>query len=89
MDWRSGGGIKVTVHHAFLKIIVKESGETFDILAILFPKDDKAGRKAKLKQYLTSIEDIEQLTGLNFLTDDSVEEELESKVATKLWDGPQ
>ena len=54
-----------------------------------FPEDDNAGRKAKLKKYLTSVDNIEQLTGLDFLTslDDSLEEKLESKIATKLWDG--
>jgi endonuclease G, mitochondrial len=79
------GEIKTVVPGAFFKIVVKESDESFDILAFAFPKDDEAGRKAKLEQYLTSVDHIEQLTGLDFLTDDSIEEELESKVATELW----
>ena len=78
------GEIKAVVPDAFFKIVVRESGETFDILAFLFQKDDEAGRKVNLEQYLTSVDNIEQLTGLDFLTslDNS---ELESKVATRLW----
>ena len=62
---------------------------TFGVIAFLFPKDDTAGRKAQLHQYLTSVDNIERLTGLNFLTslEDALEEELESEVATELWDG--
>jgi DNA/RNA endonuclease G (NUC1) len=83
------GEIKVAVPDAFYKIVVRESGSTLELLAFLFPKDDEAGRKAKLERYLTSVDNIEQLTGLDFLTslDDSIEEKLESSVATKLWDG--
>ncbi len=82
------GEVKVVVPDAFYKIVVRESGNTFELLAFLFPKDDEAGRNAKLEQYLTSVDNIEQLTGLNFLTslEDALEEELESKVSTKLWD---
>ncbi len=77
--------IKTAVPDAFFKIVVKESDESFDILAFIFPKNDEAGRKAKLEQYLTSVDNIEQLTGLDFLTDDTIMEDLESKVATELW----
>ncbi len=80
-EWIGDSGeTKAVVPDAIYKIVVKESGETFDILAFLFPKDDEAGRKAKLEQYLSSVDNIEQLTGLDFLTliDDIIEEELEN-----------
>ncbi len=79
------GEIKTAVPDTFFKIVVKESGETIDILAFLFPGDDEAGRKVKLEQYLTSVDNIVQLTGLDLLTADSIEEELGSNVAKEQW----
>jgi endonuclease G, mitochondrial len=89
-EWIGDSGeIKAVVPDAFFKIVVKESGEAFDILAFLFPKNDEAGRKVNLEQYLTSVDNIEQLTGIDFLTSlaDSIEENLEGKTASELWDG--
>ena len=86
IEWIGGPGeIKVAVPDAFFKIVIKETGGTIDVLAFLFPKDDVVGRKARLETYLKSVDRIERLTGLDFLTslDDS---ELESKAATELWD---
>ncbi len=42
------GEIKTAVPDTFFKIVVKESGETIDILAFLFPGDDEAVRKLNL-----------------------------------------
>lgn len=89
-DWIGDPGeIKVVIPDAFFKIVIKESGSTIETLAFIFLKDDEAGRKANLVNYLTSIDKIEQLTELDFLTslDDSIEKKLEKRVATELWNG--
>jgi endonuclease G, mitochondrial len=83
------GEVKIAIPDAFYKIVIKKSGSTFEALAFIIPKNDEAGRKAKLEKYLTSVDNIEQLTGLDFLTSlkDPIEKEIERRVATEIWNG--
>ena len=50
--------------------------------------DDYGSSKADLTPYLTSVDAIEALTGLDFLTNvnDDVEEMVERIVQTELWE---
>ena len=48
---------------------------------------DKVDGKYKHEDYLVSIDDIEKVTGLDFLTDlnDKAEEKIEKKKAKEVW----
>lgn len=82
------------VPDAFFKIVVKEDGGEFDVLAFLYPQEgiayrSPAGGVYDHTPYLTSVDVIEALTGLDFLTKevpDDVEAKIEAIVHTKMWD---
>jgi endonuclease G len=85
------GEIRVAVPHGFYKIVVRETQTPNEpeVLAFLYPHHHlyrQAGPHDHL-QYLVSVDDIEQLTGLNFLTSlpNNIENTIESAVATSLW----
>ncbi len=86
------GEVKVAVPDAFFKIVVKDAlNGGLDVLAFILPMyggDDYGSSKADLTPYLTSVDTIEALTGLDFLTNvnDDVEEKVERIVQTKLWE---
>ena len=81
----------MAVPDAFFKIVVKDAlNGGLDVLAFILPMyggDDYGSSNADLTPYLTSVDTIEALTGLDFLT--NVNEEREKKVErivqTKLW----
>ena len=86
------GEVRVAIPDAFFKIVVKDSGQPGepDVLAFLFPTegvDDYCSTNHELRPYLTAVDVIEALTGLDFLTalEDDVEARLEQVVHTKLW----
>ena len=86
------GEMKIAVPHAFFKIVIKDKsgGSGFDVLAFLFPQKgvgNYSSRNHDLRPYVTSIDTIEALTGLDFLTDldDGEEEALESVVHFEIW----
>jgi len=73
------------------KIVIKDSGVQGrpDVLAFIYPQ---IGPGYTIKPYnherfLTSVDEIEQLTGLDFLTTlaDDVEKEIEKNVARAIW----
>jgi endonuclease G len=76
------GEIKAAIPDAFFKIVVRSNGDSVETLAFLIP-NILPKSKADLKECLTSIDRIENLTGLNFLTvlDDSIENAVENKIA--------
>ena len=55
------------------------------ILAFIMPRDIK--RKGDLLDYLVTVDDIENATGLDFMAElpDGVESELESRTEEKIW----
>lgn len=83
--------IQVAVPHAFYKIVVRElpGASQPDILVFLYPHHHlykQAGPHNHL-QYLVSVDRIEELTGLDFLTSlpNNVENSLEQNAAVSLW----
>lgn len=84
--------VKVAVPDAFYKIVVKDAlNGGLDVLAFILPMhggDDYGSSKADLVPYLTSVDTIEALTGLDFLfnVDDDIEKLVERIVQTELWE---
>ena len=84
----------MAVPDAFYKIVVKDSsspGGNPDVLAFIIPMTGVGNYNSEnhdLTPYLTSVDTIEALTGLNFLTslDDDLEGELERVVHIELWE---
>ncbi|NKB45001.1 MAG: DNA/RNA non-specific endonuclease [Alphaproteobacteria bacterium] len=94
-DWigePSKNEIQAAVPDALFKIVIKESDNELqpDVLAFIYPQDDDGyGRKPyNHTQYLVSVDEIEGLTGLDFLTilPDDDEAFVEDQVAEELWD---
>lgn len=84
------GEVPVAVPDAFFKIVVRADDRREQVLAFLVPMegDETHGKQtADVRPYLTSVDIIESLTGLDFLTSlpDSVEESIENKIFTELW----
>jgi len=88
------GEVKAAIPDAFYKIVVKQSpsNPSPNVLAFIFPHADTPILRSKsgnLVPYLTSVDIIEALTGIDFLTvlDDPVEDRIEQEMATELWVG--
>lgn len=82
------GGDNVAVPNAFYKIVVDATtpGQV-DALAFLVPNVNLSGQSYDAPQFRTSIDNIERLTGLDFLSGlpDDVEAPLEQKISDTLW----
>lgn len=85
-DYKTIGPDKVAVPTHFYKIIVSctERGENLDAIAFILP--NKKNPDNMLPQFITSIDNVEELTGLDFLhdLDDATENVLEAK-KSKMW----
>lgn len=70
--------VKAAIPDALYKIVVAENGESIDVLAYLIPNVLPQSEKDPSK-YLTTVDRIERLTGVDFLTilDDDIEESVE------------
>ena len=88
------GKIPVAIPHAFYKIIVRESTDSNEpnkpeVLALLYPHHYLYVQKGPHEHtpYLTSVDHIEELTGLDFLTvlPDDIEKAVEKTAANELW----
>lgn len=75
----------VPIPSAYYKIIIDEHGDELRVLAFLVPR--KLPPYTRIKTCMVSIDEIEQVTDLDFFSDlpDAVEAELESEKATRLW----
>jgi endonuclease G, mitochondrial len=75
----------IEIPNAFYKIIIDEVGGYPRVLGFIIPQD--APLKAKPESYLVSIDEIEQRTGLDFLShlDDTLEQRIESVTGETLW----
>jgi endonuclease G len=80
-----GGGVAPRVPEGCFMILADESDGRVRTLAFLFPQDPKAG--AELADYLTTIDEIEARTGLDFFAELPVETqaELEARRAKRVW----
>ncbi len=80
------GPNQIAVPTHFYKIIVSctEAGENLDAIAFILPNQKNPDNK--LSWFITSIDEIEKLTGLNFLNelDLDTEAKLEARIA-KMW----
>ena len=83
------GENNVAVAAKFFKIIVDmRNPDNPDVLAFLMPNIPTiAGEERNIENYLTSINNIEELTGLDLLTGlpDHVQDEIESRIAQQVW----
>lgn len=75
----------VAIPDAFFLIVVDEHEGKLRTLALIVPQEAPA--HADPAQYLTTIDDIQRRTGLDFLSelDDAAEREVESARASRLW----
>ena len=69
---------------SFYKIVYDQSGGDAKMIAFLM--NHKASNKS-LKTFVTSVDQIEKLTGIDFFPEleDSVEDRLEGSTSTKGW----
>ncbi len=83
--WLKGG--KIAIPEAFYKILIKpsESPSSIMVLAFLFPQE--ASPNASLMSFVTTVDEIEQKTGIDFFSelDDSIENQLESQKKSNPW----
>jgi len=85
------GEFPVAIPEALFKIVVKESTdpERPDVLAFLYPQVGPGFLRKPYDHthYLTTIDEIEALTGIDFLTNlpDSIERDIERSKATAIW----
>ena len=83
--------MEIAIPDALFKIVVKESDdpERPDVLAFIYPQEDKGYESSPYDhtKYLVSVDDVEDVTGLNFLTNllGKDEREIERITATELW----
>jgi len=73
------------VPEAFFMILVDESDSRLRALGVILPQD--AGTGTDLNRCLVSIDEIERLTGFDFLPelDDAVEAALEARIPARVW----
>lgn len=85
------GEVPVAVPDMFFKIVIRDTEGGPSVLAFLIPMegdDSHSKASADVRPYLTSVDIIEAITGLDFLTvlADSIENDIEKRIATTLWD---
>lgn len=80
---RLRGGVGVP--EAFFLIVIDENEGKLRTLALIVPQEAPAN--GSVARYLTSIEEIQRRTGLDFLAelDDDAEQMIEQQRATRLW----
>ena len=73
------------VPDAFFLIVIDEAEGRLRTLAMIVPQE--ATERADVAQFLTSIDEIQRRTGLDFLSelDDASERQIESTRATRVW----
>jgi endonuclease G len=78
-------GSDIDVPQQFYQVIVAQEGMDVRALAVLFPQNVKYGEYAA--RYIVSIDELEQLTGLDFLPElpEFIQNPLESELPSRLW----
>lgn len=84
-DCETLSGTNISVPSAYYQIAITKTQD--EIKALAFVIEQEVPWKAWPRRYLTSIDNVENLSGLDFFSelDDSVENKLESQCATRLW----
>jgi len=85
-----GNEVPVAIPDAFFKVVIHETGPELHVLAFIYPQ---AGIGFKCRDcdhtpYLTSIDIIEALTGLDFFPElpGEIQDRIESVVQVKVWE---
>jgi endonuclease G len=78
-------GVQPAIPDAFFKIVIDESDGRLRTLAFIFPQEPEAG--AKPEDFLTTVDEIERRTGLDFFGElpIEIETEVEARQAAKTW----
>ncbi len=84
-SYRVIGGNSVAVPNSFYKIVVDHSSDDVEVLAFLMPNENLSGRE--LHEFLVSVDEIEGLTGLDFLSNlpDDIERTVEALEPSEIW----
>lgn len=82
--------VLIAIPDAFFKIIVREIGGRPDVLAFIYPQAGIGYKRSggyDHTPYLTSVDIIEVLTGLDFFPNlpENIEDEIESLIQIRLW----
>lgn len=89
------GEFPVAVPDALFKIVVRETSSGFQVLPFIYPQKGEHYKRSSGEDweydhtpYLTSVDVIEAVTGLDFFTslEDENEAKLESRIPIELWD---
>jgi len=89
------GEFPVAIPEALFKIVIRESGipDRPNFLAFIYPQlgPGYTAKSYNHARFLTTVDEIEKLTGIDLLTSlpDNVEKELEAKEAPGLWPADQ
>ena len=80
----------IEIPDKFFKIVigVDEANSEIYVLSFIMPNStDHSVTRKQMKEYLVSVDAIEEATGLDFFTglNDNIEEELERTVQTEIW----
>jgi len=85
------GEMKIPIPHAFYKIVIRQEGDGIAVLAFMYPHKDIGkslfSRKYDHSKYLVTVDEVEEATGLDFLTvlPDEQEDAVEAAKAKKVW----
>lgn len=89
---KSKGEMLIAIPDALFKIVIRVSAnpDRPHVLAFVYPQKGQSYTKSPFshKKFLKSVDDVEKLTGLDFLTalPDADEKEVEKAAAIALWD---
>lgn len=75
---------KVSIPQMYYKILVRKYGDKIETIAFLLPHEES---KKELKEFVVSIDEVEKMTGLDFLTqiDNDREKSIESAKFNGKW----
>ncbi len=83
------GEMTVAIPEALFKIVVRDTDDRDrpEVLAFIFPQDTPSWAPYDYRSYLTSVDLIEQKTGLDLLSavPDDIEEIIEAETANAVW----
>jgi len=84
------GEMLIAIPDALFKIVVRETDDPKhpEVLAFIYPQTVARQKNYDHTPYLTSVDVIEEKTGLDLLTvlPNSIEDKIESEVATSIWE---
>lgn len=82
---------KIAIPDAFYKILIKPNKHSSSIVALAFIFKQDAKPNASLMSFITSIDEVEKQSGIDFFSEleDPIENVLESKITPKPWRLPE